>query len=127
MDARGIARPGLTLATRPAALVTAPWAATIRYRGPLLDYGNVIILEPGGGYLLIVAGLRDVFGEVGEVIAQGAALGLMGGNAAQNVDVLAPMTENGGARETETLYIELREGPNAIDPTDWFAATAQGL
>ena len=29
----------------------SPWPATIRYRGPLLDYGNVMILEPGGGYL----------------------------------------------------------------------------
>lgn len=127
VDARGIARPGLTLATRPAALVTAPWAATIRYRGPLLDYGNVMVLEPGDGYLLIIAGLSDVFGEVGEVVARGAALGLMGGNAAQNADLLAPASTDGGARETETLYIELRSGAKPIDPIDWFAATAQGL
>ena len=127
VDARGIARPGLTLATRPAALVTAPWAATIRYRGPLLDYGNVMIIEPGDGYLLVIAGLSDVFGEVGEVVARGAALGLMGGDAAQNADLLAPASAGGGARETETLYIELRTGTKPIDPTDWFAATAQGL
>jgi murein hydrolase activator len=128
VDARGIARPGLTLATRPAALVTAPWAATIRYRGPLLDYGNVMVLEPGDGYLLIIAGLSDVYGEVGEVVARGAALGLLGGDAAQNADLLAPATDaGGGARETETLYIELRQGAKTIDPTDWFAATAQGL
>ena len=127
LDARGVARPGLTIATRPAALVTAPWAATIRYRGPLLDYGNVMIIEPGDGYLIIIAGLRDVFGEVGEVVAKGAALGLMGGEANETADLLAPAKQGGGARETETLYIELREGADVIDPTDWFAATAQGL
>ncbi len=127
VDARGVARPGLTLATRPAALVVAPWAATIRYRGPLLDYGNVMILEPGDGYLLVIAGMRDVYGEVGEVIAKGAALGLMGGQASDTADLLAPAIAGGTARETETLYLELREGANAIDPIDWFAATAQGL
>ncbi len=127
VDARGIARPGLTLATRPAALVTAPWAATIRYRGPLLDYGNVIILEPGDGYLLILAGLSAVFGEVGEVVTKGAALGLMGGRENDSIDLLAPSDAGNTARESETLYIELRFGAKAVDPIDWFAATAQGL
>ena len=60
-------------------MVISPWAATIRYTGPLLDYGNVMILEPGGGYLLVLAGLEQVYGTVGDVVARGAALGLMGG------------------------------------------------
>lgn len=127
VDARGIARPGLTIATRPAALVVSPWAATIRYRGPLLDYGNVMIIEPGDGYLLVIAGLRDVYGEVGEVVVKGAALGLMGGGVQGISDLLAPENAAGTARETETLYIELRSGADVVDPTDWFAATAQGL
>jgi septal ring factor EnvC (AmiA/AmiB activator) len=127
VDARGVSRPGLTLATRPAALVTAPWPATIRYRGPLLDYGNVMIIEPGDGYLLVIAGLSDVFGEVGEVIAKGAALGLMGGSITDRADLLAPAVQGGASRETETLYMELRDGTKAIDPTDWFAATRQDL
>ena len=124
-DARGVARPGMTLATRPAALVTSPWAATIRYRGPLLDYGNVMIIEPGGGYLMVLAGLDQVYGEVGEVIAKGAALGLMGGAAAGSGDLLALPKEDGGGRETETLYIELRQGAMPVDPMPWFAATAK--
>lgn len=66
-DAAGIVRPGILIATRPAALVTAPWPATIRYRGPLLDYGNVMILELAAGYLLILAGLGTVYGETGDV------------------------------------------------------------
>ena len=45
-DAAGVRRPGLLLATRPLAIVTAAWPATLRYRGRLLDYGNVMILEP---------------------------------------------------------------------------------
>lgn len=127
IDARGTAKPGLSIATRPAALVTSPWAATIRYRGPLLDYGNVIVLEPGGGYLMIIAGLQDVFGELGEVVAKGAALGLMGGTQRSAADLLAPDKEGGGVQETETLYIEVRKGAAPADPMEWFSATADAL
>jgi septal ring factor EnvC (AmiA/AmiB activator) len=123
-DAAGVTRPGMALSTRPGALVISPWPATIRYRGPLLDYGNVMILEPGGGYLLILAGLDQVYGEVGEVVAAGAALGLMGGAEAGLTDFVTPAKDT-GARETETLYLELRQGAEPVDPMAWFAATAK--
>jgi septal ring factor EnvC (AmiA/AmiB activator) len=124
-DAAGVRRPGLTFATRARALVTAPHAATIRYRGPLLDYGNVMILEPGGGYLLVLAGLETLYGEVGEVVAAGAPLGLMGGGDPGPEEFLAGSGNAGGARETETLYIELRQGSAPVDPAEWFALTGQ--
>lgn len=121
-DASGTARPGIALSTRPQALVTAPWAGTIRYLGPLLDYGNVMVLEPGQGYLLVLAGLATVYGEVGEVVPQGAALGLMGGAAPRADEFVAPAEAGGAVRESETLYIELRQGTEAEDPAPWFAA-----
>ncbi|MFN0113970.1 MAG: murein hydrolase activator EnvC family protein [Paracoccaceae bacterium] len=124
-DAAGIRRPGLVIATRPAALVTAPWPATIRYRGPLLDYGNVMVLEPAGGYLMILAGLGTVFGETGDVIAAGAPVGLMPGAEAEDAAVLMPSegqrTGAAGAGQSETLYLELREGTDPVDPSEWFA------
>ena len=123
-DAAGVRRPGMTLATRPGALVTTPWPATIRYLGPLLDYGNVIVLEPGDGYLLILAGLGTVYGEVGEVIATGAPLGLMGKTDGNDTEFIAAPQDGSGARDTETLYLELRQGAEPVNPMDWFAATA---
>ncbi|MBK8438398.1 MAG: peptidoglycan DD-metalloendopeptidase family protein [Rhodobacter sp.] len=123
-DAAGVRRPGISLATRPAALVTAPWSATIRYLGPLLDYGNVIVLEPGDGYLLVLAGLGTVYGEVGEVIATGAPLGLMGGSDGTGTEFTTAPEDGTGARGTETLYLELRLGAEPVNPIDWFAATA---
>lgn len=123
-DARGVTRPGLTIATRPGALVVSPWAATIRYTGPLLDYGNVMILEPGSGYLLVIAGLDQVYGRVGDVVARGAALGLMGGRDQLDADFLAQAAQGSGVRGTETLYMELRQGADAVDPTEWFAGMA---
>jgi septal ring factor EnvC (AmiA/AmiB activator) len=126
-DAAGVRRPGITLATRPQALVTAPHPGTIRYRGPLLDYGNVMILEPGGGYLVVLAGLETVYGEVGEVVAEGAPLGLMGGAevAGEGTEFLVAPDAGGAVRETETLYMELRQGTKAEDPAPWFAALGE--
>ncbi|MDQ2066453.1 peptidoglycan DD-metalloendopeptidase family protein [Xinfangfangia sp. CPCC 101601] len=127
-DAAGVRRPGMTLAARPRALVTAPWPSTIRYLGPLLDYGNVIVLEPGDGYLLILAGLDSVYGEVGEVVATGAPLGLMGGGTAvddgESSEFTLGIQDGSGAQGTETLYLELRQGAEPVDPMPWFAATA---
>lgn len=125
-DAAGVRRPGMALSTRSNALVTAPWPATIRYLGPLLDYGNVIVLEPGDGYLLVLAGLGTVYGEVGEVIAAGAPLGLMAGAttaAGETAEFMADAGDATGARETETLYLELRQGAEPVNPMEWFAAT----
>lgn len=110
-DAAGVQRPGLTLATAPRALVTAPAPATLRYLGPLLDYGNVIVLEPAPGYLLILAGLDVLYGTPGEVVPEGAPLGLMGG-------------VEGAGSASETLYMELRAEGQAIDPEPWFAKAA---
>ena len=122
-DAAGVRRPGMLLSSRPRALVTAPWSGTIRYRGPLLNYGNVIILEPGSDYLLILSGLETVYGEVGEVIAAGAPLGLMGGKMPGVDEFLVSTQDGSGVRESETLYMELRRGAKAVDPTEWLATT----
>jgi septal ring factor EnvC (AmiA/AmiB activator) len=124
-DAAGVRRPGVTLAAQSRALVTAPWPATIRYLGPLLDYGNVMILEPGDGYLMVLAGLDVVYGEVGEVVAAGAPLGLMGGPAAVTEEFATNATDGAGGRETETLYMELRQGAVPVDPLPWFALFAR--
>ncbi len=124
-DAAGVRRPGVTLATQPLALVTAPWPATIRYRGPLLDYGNVMILEPGDGYLLVLAGMETLYGEVGEVVAADAPLGLMGGPTGPAAEFRVGSPDGSGGRDTETLYMELRQGAVPVDPIPWFNGLAR--
>ncbi|WP_306151651.1 murein hydrolase activator EnvC [Roseovarius sp. MMSF_3281] len=119
-DAAGIARPGIVMATRPRALVTTPAPATVRYRGPLLDYGNVIILEPQAGILLVLAGLDVVYGQSGQVLPGGSPVGLMGG-AAPGADLIIPdAPQQTGAERSETLYIEVREDNSPVDPAQWF-------
>lgn len=116
-DAAGIPRPGIIIATEPGALVTNPSAATVRYAGPLLDYGNVIILEPEPDILFVLAGMEQVYGEVGQVLPAGDPVGLMGGDRPAQ-DAVA--TQTGASQSSETLYLEIREGQQPVDPAEWF-------
>ena len=119
-DAAGIVRAGLVVATRPRALVSAPAAATIRYQGPLLDFGNVLILEPKAGLLMVFAGLDLVYGRTGEVVARGAPLGLMGGKQASVGEILTQVGEGTGSDLSQSLYLEVREDNEPVNPQDWF-------
>ena len=121
-DAAGVVRPGIVLATRPRALVTAPTAATIRYLGPLLDYGQVLILEPQKDTLFVLAGLAQVYGKIGQVVPAGSPLGLMGGQTQQLDAILSQSRDGTGIDRTETLYIEVRQGETPVDPLDWFTS-----
>ncbi len=125
-DAAGVTRPGIILATRPRAIVISPTAATIRYKGPLLDLGNVIILEPRANTLFVLAGLDVVYGEAGQVISAGTPIGLMGGPLADNGEVLSPNGDGAGVERSETLYIEVRENNVPQDPSDWFKTDKDG-
>ncbi|MCK0168654.1 peptidoglycan DD-metalloendopeptidase family protein [Jannaschia sp. S6380] len=120
-DAAGIARPGIVLATAPAALVTAPVTGTVRYAGPLLDYGNVIILEPRPELLLVFAGLAEVYARHAEIVDRGAPLGLMGGGPPRRDDFRRDAVRDGGASRPETLYIEVRQGGRPVNPAEYFA------
>jgi septal ring factor EnvC (AmiA/AmiB activator) len=122
-DAAGVRRPGLILATAPGAPVAAPWSATVRYAGALLDYGNVMILEPQAGYLLVLAGLGDVFAAEGSVVAPGTVLGVMPGGPTAREAYFVAVPQAGGANRSETLYMELRDGGAPVDPAPWFTLT----
>ncbi len=123
-DAAGVKRPGLLLATRPRAIVTSPTAATIRYQGPLLNFGNVMILEPRAETLFVLAGLETVYGEIGQVIAAGAPIGLMGG--AETGGELSTDGDGTGTARSETLYIEVRQDNVPQDPASWFRTDRNG-
>ena len=126
-DAAGIVRPGIVLATRPGALVTSPTAATIRYQGPLLDLGNVVILEPRADILFVFAGLEIAYGAAGQIITAGTPLGLMSGLQPEIASNSTSNTgERAGAGRTETLYIEVRQDNVPQDPTRWFRTPKDG-
>ncbi|MFS4439364.1 murein hydrolase activator EnvC family protein [Paracoccaceae bacterium GXU_MW_L88] len=120
-DGAGRQRPGLTLATAPQTLVSAPALANIRFAGSFLDYGNVVILEPAAGLLVILAGLDQVFVREGQIVAEETPLGLMGGLPLGSEAVLNDAQQaEGKDLETEPLYIEVRQDDATVDPEEWF-------
>ncbi len=120
-DAAGVVRPGVILAARPRALVTSSTPATVLFTGPLLSYGNVVILEPAANIMFIYAGLGEVYAAPGDVIDAGAPLGLLGGETGVVDDFLTQSDEVSSSNATETLYLEVRDGQSPVDPGDWFA------
>ena len=119
-DAAGIKRPGIVVATSDNALVRTPTAATIRYRGPLLDYGLVSILEPQQDILYILAGLSTVYGDIGEVLPAGSPVGLMGiSEIFDEKNLIGTFNKSGGLRG-ETIYIEVRVNKAPENPLTWF-------
>ena len=125
-DAAGIRRDGIIVATRPRALVVSPVSATIRYRGPLLDLGNVVILEPQAETLFVLSGLDEVYGDTGQVIPAGTPVGIMGGTTPNLGTILSLSSEGSGTDRSETLYIVVREGGSPVDPEDWFRTDKDG-
>lgn len=125
-DAAGVNRPGVVLATRPRAIVTSPTAATIRYRGPLLELGNVMILEPQPGLLFVFSGLQEVYGDTGQVIPEGTPVGLMPGETPEIGAILSTSSDGTGTDRSETLYIEVRQNNTPVDPEAWFRTDKDG-
>lgn len=126
-DGASAPRQGLTLRTPPGAVVVNPAKATLRFVGPLLDLGQVVILEPAADVLIVLAGLDLTYGEAGQIIPEGAPLGLMGGLQADFIEIETSSTgERGSAQPEERLYIEVRRENIPQDPTAWFRIDKDG-
>ena len=85
---------GVTIRTRRSALVVAPASGRAVFAEPFLDYGELLIIDHGGGYHVLLAGLERLDARVGDELVSGEPIGLMGPDA--------------GA--SHRLYIELRRG-----------------
>ena len=114
---------GMTIATRANAQVVAPFDGKIVFAGPFRRYGQLLILSVGEGYHVLLAGMDQIDGAVGQSVLAGEPLGRMGGQANENLPSSA--NENGqtrGKTATEgrpSLYIEFRKDSDPIDPRPW--------
>jgi septal ring factor EnvC (AmiA/AmiB activator) len=111
----GITR-GVSLITAPGAEVVAPADGWVIYKGPYLNYGQIVILNPGDGSTIVLAGLDAVSAGVGQFLREGMPLGTMGSRT-----IGRTMATGAGVSEP-TLYIELRKNDKPIDPTGWWAS-----
>jgi septal ring factor EnvC (AmiA/AmiB activator) len=107
-DGLGGHRTGILLETRPKAQVTSPVDGKIVYAGTFLGYGQLLIIAAGGGYHVLLSGLAQIDGNVGQVLLAGEPVGQMGTvNLAES-------------RNGVFLGIEIRRETEPVDPTQWF-------
>jgi len=99
---------GLAWRTAGGAEVRAPAAGVVEYSGALKGWGGVLIVNVGGGYHLVLAGLDRISAAAGRPVAAGQPLGAM---AAQ-----APVPPE--------LYLEVRKDGAPTDPGRWFGPGA---
>ena len=96
---------GIKVRTRAAAQVVAPADSTIVWSGPFRSYGKMLILRTGDGYHIVLSGLEDIYGALGQSVHAGEPVGQMSGN-------------------TDTpseLYMELRKNGTPEDPAKWMS------
>src|ERR1700722_13248807 len=113
-DLGGIER-GMSLATPAAATVSAPADGAVLFAGPYRSYGQLLIIDAGGGYYVLLAGMDRIDVQSGEFVLAGEPVGVMGDGSAR----MATAAAVGAARPV--LYIELRKDGTAIDPGPWWA------
>ncbi|WP_240231088.1 murein hydrolase activator EnvC family protein [Devosia lacusdianchii] len=118
-DGFGGISQGLSIVTRAEAQVVAPADGWVLYKGPYLNYGQIIILNTGQNYTALLAGLETVTVDIGQFVQMGMPLGTMGSRT-----IGRTVTTNAGAAQP-TLYIELRQNNEPVDPTGWWATPTQ--
>ena len=120
-DAAGAMQPGIFVEAPPFALVTAPADATVRYAGPFLEYGAVVVLATDPATMVVLAGLGRLKVATGATVDRGDLLGLLGGRALDVEEYVMQAPTDTGAAQRETLYIEVRHGRGPVDPEPLFA------
>jgi septal ring factor EnvC (AmiA/AmiB activator) len=113
-DLGGIER-GVSLATPAGATVSAPADGAVLFAGGYRSYGQLLIIDAGGGYYVLLAGMNRINVQSGEFVLAGEPVGVMGDGSAR----MAAAAAVGAARPV--LYIEFRKDGTAIDPGPWWA------
>jgi septal ring factor EnvC (AmiA/AmiB activator) len=113
-DGLGGTEKGITIATRPGAQVTAPCDGWVVYAAPYRSYGQLLILNAGGGYHVLVAGMDRISVDVGQFVLTGEPVAVMGSGAP-----IASVAAVGAG--PPSLYVEFRKDGVPIDPTPWWA------
>ena len=119
-DGMGGSEKGMSLATRRRAQVTAPSDGWVVYAAPYRSYGQLLILNVGGGYHVVLAGMERITAELGQFVLAGEPVAVMGnGTQVASNSAGAPGVGSG----EPVLYIEFRKDGIPIDPGPWWMAT----
>ena len=120
VDEAGVTAFGDTVRTQSGAIVTAPSDATVLYAGPFRSYGQLLILDAGGGYHVVLAGLGRISVSQGQPVLAGEPVGAMAETR------IASASAVGSVNAQPELYIEFRKDQKPVDPAPWWQARRSG-
>jgi len=112
----GTQSKGIGIQTRYAGQVVSPCDGWIVYAGEFRAYGQLLIINGGTGYHILLAGLSQIDVQFGQFVLIGEPVGVMSA-AAKSSQAKA---QDGGP----ILYIELRKDGRSIDPDPWWSTDA---
>jgi septal ring factor EnvC (AmiA/AmiB activator) len=114
-DGYGGVTRGISIRTRPKAVVVSPSDGWVAFAGPFRSFGRLLIINAGGGYYLLLAGMDQINVEVGQFVLAGEPVASMGQTS--SASPAAGAVESGDP----TLYVEFRKDGGSIDPGPWWA------
>jgi septal ring factor EnvC (AmiA/AmiB activator) len=114
-DGIGGVEKGISIATRAGAQVTSPADGWVVYAGRFRSYGQLLILDAGGGYHILLAGMERISVDLGQFVLTGEPVAVMG-----NGSHIAAILATGSSQPV--LYIEFRKGGTPVNPGPWWAA-----
>lgn len=117
-DGLGGTTAGIQIATRGGAGVSSPSDGWVVYAGPFRSYGQLLIINAGGGYHVLLAGMERINVELGQFVLAGEPVGVMG-----NRQLASAGAEGMGAQQP-LLYVEFRKDGTSIDPAPWWARSS---
>lgn len=106
---------GLAIAAAADARVISPVDGRVEFAGPFRSYGQLLILNVGEGYLVLLAGMNQISAEIGQSIRAGEPLGQMG-KGPSSVALIGSETNNA----QPVLYVEFRKNNDPVDPSPWW-------
>jgi murein hydrolase activator len=113
-DRLGGTEKGLSIASRPGAQVTAPCDGSVVYAGAFRSYGQLLILDTGGGYHVVLAGMERISVDPGQFVVTGEPVAVMGGGPQTAAAVAIGSSQ-------PVLYVEFRKDGTPVDPSPWWA------
>ena len=114
-DGYGGQNKGISISVASGAVVSAPADTWVAYAGPYRSYGQLLILNAGEGYYLVLAGMERIQVSVGQFVLAGEPVAIMGPGGAKTAGPASI-----GA-DPPVLYIELRKNDAVLDPQPWWA------
>jgi septal ring factor EnvC (AmiA/AmiB activator) len=115
-DGLGGTEKGLSIAARPGGQITAPCDGWVVYAGVFRNYGQLLIINAGGGYHVLLAGMERISVDPGQFVVTGEPLAVMG-EGAHSAAAIA------GGKGQPVLYVEFRKDGVPVDPGPWWAAS----